>query len=80
MAILSKTSRTKPVHLKTPNTLNLSFINIRGFHSNFTAVESFLHQNSPDFLALSETNLNPGISSSDFLVDGYLPLQHIDSN
>ena len=79
MAILSKTSRTKPVHLKTPNTLNLSFTNIRGFRSNFTAVESFLHQNSPDFLALSETNLNPGISSSDFLVDGYLPLQRMDS-
>ena len=38
-------------------TLKLSFTNIRGICSNFVDFESFLELNSPDILALCETNL-----------------------
>ena len=73
MAILSKTKR-KPAYSKSPTPLTISFSNICGLRSNFSDVESFLCQNSPDILALCETNLNSDIPSGDFLVPGYLPL------
>jgi len=63
-----------------PKSFNLSFTNIRGLRSNFSAVESYLLQNSPDLLALCETNLNPAVSSSDLSVDGYYPLIRKDSD
>ncbi len=63
-----------------PAHFTLSYTNIRGLRSNINSVQSFLIQNSPDVLAMCETNLNPGISSSDFSVDGYLPLIRKDSD
>ena len=42
--------------------------------SNFVDCESFLQSNSPDILALCETNLDDSIDSGNFSVKGYLPL------
>ena len=72
MAILWK--KSKPDKFESQNSLKLSFSNIRGLHANFVECESFLESNSPDILALYETNLNDGIDSGDLTVTGYLPL------
>ena len=61
------------------NSLKLSFTNIRGLHSNFVDCESCLESNSPDILALCETNLYDSIDSGNFSVRGYLPLIRKDS-
>ena len=78
MAILSKAC--KPDNLELHNSLKLSFTNIRGLHSNFVDCESFLESNSPDILALCETNLDDSIGSGNFFVRGYLPLIQKDSS
>ena len=72
MAILSK--GCKPDNFESHNSLKLSFTNIRGLRSNFVDCESFLESNSPDILALCETNLDDSIDSGNFSVTGYLPL------
>ena len=72
MTILSKAC--KPDNFKSHNSLKLSFTNIRGLRSNFFDCESFLESNSPDILALCETNLDDSIDSGNFSVRGYLPL------
>ena len=46
---------------------------------NFVECESFLESNSPDILALCETNLDDSIDSGNFSVKGYLPLILKDS-
>ena len=78
MAILSKSC--KPDNFELHNSLKLSFTNIRGLHSNFVDCESFLESNSPDILALCETNLYDSIDSGNFTVRGYLPLIRKDSS
>ena len=77
MTILSKPC--KPDIFESHNSLKLSFTNIRGLHSNFVGCESFLESNSPDILALCETNLDASIDSDNFSVRGYLPLFGKDS-
>ena len=77
MTILSE--GCKPDNFEPQNSLKLSLTNIRGFHSNFIECESFLESNSPDILALCETNLDDSIDSSHFSVRGYLPLIQKDS-
>ena len=77
MAILSKAC--KPNNFESHNSLKLSFTNIRGLRSNFVDCESFLESNSPDILALCETNLDDSIDSGNFSVRGYLPLIRKDS-
>ena len=77
MAILLKAC--KPDNFELHNSLKLSFTNIRGFRSNFVDCESFLGSNSPDILALCETNLHDSIDSGSFSVRGYLPLIWKDS-
>ena len=77
MAILSK--RYKPDNFEPHNFLKLSYMNIRGLRSNFVERESFLESNSPDILALCETNLDDLIDSGNFSVRGYLPLTQKDS-
>ena len=47
---------------------------------NFVDCESFLESNSPDILALCETNLDDSIDSDNFSVRGYLPLIRKDSS
>ena len=72
MAILSKAC--KPDNFESHNSLKLTFTNIRGLCSNFVDCESFLETNSPDILAICETNLDDSIDSCTFSVSGYLPL------
>ena len=74
MVILSKAR--KPNNFELHNFLKLGFTNIGGLRSNFAASESFLESNSPDILAIWETNL---IDSGDFSVKGYLSLIRKDS-
>ena len=78
MAILSKAC--KPDNFESHNSLTLSFTNIRGLRSNFVDCESFLESNSPDILALCETNLDDSIDSGNFSLRGYLPLIQKDSS
>ena len=78
MVILSK--GCKPDNFELHNSLKLSFTNIRGLRSNFVDCESFLESNSPDILALCETNLNDSIDSGNFSVKGYVLLIRKDSS
>ena len=55
MAKLSK--GCKPDNSESGNSLKLKFSNIRDLLSNFVECESFLESNSPNVLALCETNL-----------------------
>ena len=55
-------------------------MNIRGLCSNFADCESFLQSNSPDILALCDTNLDDSTDSGNFPVRGYLPLIRKDSS
>ena len=73
MTILSK--ECKPDNFEPHNSLKLSFTNMQGLRSNFVECES----NSPDVLALCETNLDDSIDSDNFTVRGYLPLIRKDS-
>ena len=77
MAIISKAC--KPDNFESLNCLNLSFTNIRGLCLNFVDCKSFLESNSPDILALCETNLDDSIDSGNFS-RGYLPLIQKDSS
>ena len=78
MVILSKAC--KPDNFESHNSLKLSFTNIRGLRSNFVDCESFLESNSPDILALCETNVDDSIDSGSFSVRGYLPSIRKDSS
>ena len=78
MAILSKACKTD--NFESYNSLKPSFTNIRGLRLNFVDCESFLESNSPDILALCETNLDDSIDSGKFSVTGYLPLIRKDSS
>ena len=77
MTILSKAC--KPDNFELHNSLKLSFTNNRGLCLNFVDCQSFLGSNSPDILALCETNLDDSIDSRNFSVRGYLPLIRKDS-
>ena len=63
-----------PNNLEPHNSLKLSFANIRDLCSNFVKCESFLESNSPDILALCETNLDDSLDFGNFSVRGHLPL------
>ena len=78
MAMLSKAC--KPDNFESLNFLKLSFTNIRGLRSNFVDCEFFIESNSPNILALCETNLDNSIDSGSFSVRGYLPLIRKDSS
>ena len=70
----------KPDNFEWRNPLKLTFTNIQGIRSNFVDCKSFLESNSPDILALCETNLDDSIDSGNFSVRGYLPLIRKDSS
>ena len=74
--ILSK--GCKPDNLESHHSLKRSFKNIRGLRSNFVDCESF-ELNSPDILALYETNVDDSIDYGNFAVGAYLPLIRKDS-
>ena len=77
MAILSK--ERKPDNFQLHNFLKFSFTNIGVLHSIFVDCKLFLESNSPDILALCETNLNGSIDSGKLFVRGNLPLFWNDS-
>ena len=77
MAILSKGCKSE--NFESHNSPKLSFTNIWGLRLNFVDCESFLESNSPDILALYETNLDDSIGSCNFSVTCYLPLIRKDS-
>ena len=64
----------RPDNFESPNSLKLGFTNIQGLRSNFVDCKSFLESNSPDILALCETNLDNSIDSGNFSVRAYLSL------
>ena len=70
----------EPDNFELHNSLKLSFPNIQGLCPNFVDCESFLESNSPDILAVCETNLDNSIDSGNFSVRGYLPLIQKDSS
>ena len=65
MAILSKA--WKPANFELYNSLKLNFKNNRGLRSNFVDCESFFESNSPNILALYETNLDDSLILEIFL-------------
>ena len=77
MVILSKAC--KPDNFVSCNSLKRSFTNIQDLCSNFVDCKSFIESNSPDILALCETNLHDSIDSGNFSVS-YLPLIRKDSS
>ena len=77
MAIFSKERKSDNFELH--NSLKLSVMNIQGLRLNFVDCESFLGSNSPEILALCETNLDNSIDSGSFFVRGYLPFIQKDS-
>ena len=66
MAILSK--EHKPDSFESHKYLKLTFTNISGLRSNVAGNESFYEPNSPDILALCETNLDHSIDTGNFSV------------
>ena len=70
----------KPDNFELNNSLKFIFTNIRGLYSNFLDCESFLESNSPDILALCETNLDDSIDFGNFSVRVYVPLIRKDSS
>ena len=81
MVILSKGRKSDNFesHKSHINHIKLSFTNMLGLRSNLVGCESFLELNSPDILALCETNLDYSIDSGNFSVRSYLPLIRKDS-
>ena len=78
MAILSKACKSD--NFESHNSLKFSFMNIRGLPLNFVDCESFLESNSPDILALCDTNLDDSTDSGNFSARDYLPLIRKDSS
>ena len=56
----------KPDNFESHNSLKFSFMNIWRLRSNFVVCKYFLQSNSPDILALCETNLDHLIDSGNF--------------
>ena len=76
MAILSKVH--KPDHYESHNPVKRGFTNIWALHSNFEGCESSFKANSPDILALWETNLDDSIYSGNFPLIWKDSITHMD--
>ena len=72
MAMLSK--GREPDYFESDKSLKISFTNIQGLRSTCVENESFFELNSPDILALCETNWDDSIDSGNFFARNYLPL------
>ena len=77
MVILSKAC--KPDNFVSCNSPKRSFTNIQDLCSNFADCKSFIESNSPDILALCETNLHDSVDSGNFSARCYLLLIQKDS-
>ena len=73
MTILSKTQKKD----NFDDSLKLRFAITQGIHSNFVGCESFLESNSPDILALWETNLDNSVESGSFSVRCYFQSKRV---
>ena len=69
----------KPDNTESNDSLNFSFKNNLGLHSNFVECEFFLEANSPDILALCEANLDDSVDYGNVCVRDYLALIREDS-
>ena len=69
----------KPGNFESHKTVKLIFTAIWSLRLSFVECKSFLESNSPDILAVCETNLDDLIYSGKFSVRGYLPLIRKDS-
>ena len=67
-------TKTTPVFLPADGEASWSLV------PSSVSLLSFLESNSPDILALRETNLDDSIDSGNFSVSGYLPLIRKDSS
>ena len=72
MAMLSK--GREPDYFESDKSLKISCTNIQGLRSTCVESESFFELNSPDILALCETNWDDSIDSGNFSARNYLPL------
>ena len=72
MVILSKGCKLD--NFESHSSIKLNYTSIWGLCPNFVECESFQESNSPDILALCETNLDDSIDSGKFSVRVYLPL------
>ena len=70
----------KPNNFELHNSLKLSLTNIRDLRLNSVDCESFFESNSPESLALCETNLDGTVDFGNLSVRGYLPLIQKNSN
>ena len=77
MVVLSKVLKLD--NFDSQNSLKLSLTNIPGLCSYFVWCESFLESSSPGNIVLSETKLENGSGSSNFMTRVYLPLIQKDS-
>ena len=77
MAIFSKGCKWD--NFESQNSLILSFTDSQVLCSNFVDCESFLESDSPDILAVWQTNLDNSIDTGNFSLRGYLPLIWKDS-
>ena len=71
--------RCKPDNFESHHSLKPSFTNICWLCLTFVEYASSLESNSPNILALYETNLGDSIDSGNFSVMGYFPLIRKDS-
>ena len=69
----------KPGDFESHKNVKLIFTAIWSLRLSFVECKSFLESNSPDILAVCETNLDDLIYSGKFSVRGYLPLTRKDS-
>ena len=69
--IMAISKGCKPHNYESHYSLKLTFTNIWGLRSNFLDCESILESNSPDILALCETNLDDSLDSGYFSVMDY---------
>ena len=69
----------KPGDFESHKNVKLIFTAIWSLRLSFVECKSFLESNSPDILAVCETNLDDPIDSGNFSVRGYLHLISMDS-
>ena len=57
----------------------MQFTNIRGFRTNFNSLQAGVETDHPDMLAINESKLDVGVTSSPFNILGYI-FHRIDSS
>ena len=68
----SKSYKSKPNQTRAK--ADIAFTNIRGLRTNFLSVKAYAQTMSPHLLTLSETGLDPSVSTRNFNIPGHCPL------